>query len=95
MQLGQAIRYYLEPQMVETGYNLIDARHQKDKKHGVKITLIISRQDGQGITHDDCAAVTQIAKTQFEELLEDYILEVSSQGIKLPKKEHQNLAGKT
>lgn len=87
MELSQAIRYYLEPQLVEKGYVLVNAQHQKDKIHGVKITLTIDRTDGTSIAHADCAVVTRIAKVQFEELLEDYILEVSSPGIKSVKKE--------
>lgn len=85
MQLNQAIRYYLEPKLTELGYSLVDAQHQKNKQHGIKITLTVDRTDGKGITHEDCAAVTRLAKIQFEELLEDYILEVSSPGIKKPK----------
>jgi ribosome maturation factor RimP len=85
MELSQAIRHYLEPQLVEKGYILVNAQHQKDKYHGVKIILTIDRVDGTGVAHADCAAVTRMAKVQFEELLEDYILEVSSPGIKKSK----------
>lgn len=87
MELSQAIRHYLEPQLAEKGYVLVNAQHQKDKIHGMKITLTIDRTDGASIAHADCAAVTRMAKAQFEELLEDYILEVSSPGIKSVKKE--------
>jgi ribosome maturation factor RimP len=87
MELSQAIRHYLEPQLAEKGYILVNAQHQKDKIHGVKITLTIDRIDEQSVAHADCAAVTRIAKAQFEELLEDYILEVSSPGIKKVKPE--------
>jgi|GEM_PF-5505458 len=87
MQLGQAIRHYLDPQLAEQGYVLVNVQHQKDKYHGIKITLTIDRTDGKSVSHDDCAAVTRIAKVQFEELLEDYILEVSSPGVKKQKPE--------
>lgn len=87
MELSQAIRCYLEPQLTEKGYVLVNAQHQKDKTHGVKITLTIDRIDGESVAHADCAAVTRIAKVQFEELLEDYILEVSSPGIKNVRKD--------
>ena len=85
MELTQAISHYLELQMAEQGYILVNTQHQKDKYHGVKIVLTIDRTDGTGVSHDDCAAVTRIAKAQFEELLEDYILEVSSPGVKKSK----------
>lgn len=85
MELSQAIRHYLDPQLAGKGYVLVNALHQKDKYHGVKITLTIDRTDGKGVSHEDCAAVTRMAKAQFEELLEDYILEVSSPGIKKSK----------
>lgn len=87
MELHQAIKHYLEPQLAEKGYILVNVQHQKDKFHGIKITLIIDRTDGQSVSHTDCAAVTRIAKVQFEELLDDYILEVSSPGVKNIKKE--------
>jgi ribosome maturation factor RimP len=90
MQLGQAIHHYLDPLLAEKGYALVNAQHQKDTHHGVKITLTIDRLDGKGVSHDDCAAVTRIAKAQFEELLEDYVLEVSSSGV---KKKNSELSG--
>src|SRR5262245_11619585 len=81
MQLNQAIHHYLDPVLKEKGYELVSIQHQKHARHGVKITLFIDRLDGINVTVDDCAAVTRIAQAQFETLLEDYLLEVSSPGI--------------
>ena len=85
MELSEHIQHLIEPAIGEMGFNIVQVRISGKKK--LSMQVMVERQDGQGMTVDDCAAVSRAISALLD--VEDpidapYTLEVSSPGIDRP-----------
>ena len=85
MELSEHIQHLIEPAIGEMGFNIVRVRIFGKKK--LSIQVMVEHQDGQGMTVDDCAAVSRAISALLD--VEDpidapYTLEVSSPGIDRP-----------
>ncbi|MHB8788606.1 MAG: ribosome maturation factor RimP [Desulfobulbaceae bacterium] len=81
-----AIEQYAEPLLRDLGIELVEVQFRREG-HGWVVRLFIDRE--QGVTLDDCAAVSRAISTwlDVEDLIEHaYHLEVSSPGLERPLK---------
>jgi ribosome maturation factor RimP len=81
-----AIEQYAEPLLRDLGIELVEVQFRREG-HGWVLRLFIDRE--QGVTLDDCAAVSRAISTwlDVEDLIEHaYQLEVSSPGLERPLK---------
>jgi ribosome maturation factor RimP len=81
-----AIEQYAEPLLREMGLELVEIQFRREG-HGWVLRLFIDRE--QGVSLDDCAAVSRAISTwlDVEDLIEHaYHLEVSSPGLERPLK---------
>ena len=83
MDLKEKIKELAEKSLTSPAHFLVDVVASKHKP--MKITVIV---DGdQGITIDDCAAVSRVLNDSIETLIEEqYSLEVSTPGLDHPLK---------
>lgn len=92
-----AIEQYAEPLLRDMGLELVEVQFRREG-HGWVLRLFIDRE--QGVTLDDCAAVSRAISTwlDVEDLIEHaYHLEVSSPGLERPLKkieDFQRFAGR-
>lgn len=80
------IEQYAEPLLRDLGLELVEVQFRREG-HGWVLRLFIDRE--QGVTLDDCAAVSRAISTwlDVEDLIEHaYHLEVSSPGLERPLK---------
>ena len=85
MELSEHIQHLIEPAIGEMGFNIVRVRISGKKK--LSMQVMVEYQDGQGMTVDDCAAVSRAISALLD--VEDpidapYTLEVSSPGIDRP-----------
>ena len=85
MELAEHIQHLIEPAISEMGFNIVRVRISGKKK--LSMQVMVEHQDGQGMTVDDCAAVSRAISALLD--VEDpidapYTLEVSSPGIDRP-----------
>ena len=85
MELSEHIQHLIEPAIGEMGFNIVRVRISGKKK--LSMQVMVEHQDGQGMTVDDCAAVSRAISALLD--VEDpidapYTLEVSSPGIDRP-----------
>jgi ribosome maturation factor RimP len=81
-----AIEQYAEPLLRDLGIELVEVQFRREG-HGWVVRLFVDRE--QGVTLDDCAAVSRAISTwlDVEDLIEHaYHLEVSSPGLERPLK---------
>ena len=88
-----------EAELATLGYELVEVELAHEA--GRRVLRIYIDKEGGGITHDDCAAVTQLLSPQLDagEFMEaSYLLEVSSPGIARPLRkaaDFERFAGET
>ncbi len=85
MELPERIQHLIEPAIGEMGFNIV--RVQISGKKKLSMQVMVEHQDGQGMTVDDCAAVSRAisALLDVEDPIEGaFTLEVSSPGIDRP-----------
>lgn len=73
-----------EPDLAAAGYELVEVEFAK--QYGTRLLRVYIDKE-EGITHDDCQAVSQLLNPVLdaEDLIEDnYVLEVSSPGFDRP-----------
>ncbi len=73
-----------EPELLEQGYELVELEYVKQGRTGI-LRVYIDHNDG--ITHTDCAAVSQVLGPILDMddfIAEAYVLEVSSPGVDRP-----------
>ena len=85
MELSEHIQHLIEPAIGEMGFNIVRVRISGKKR--LSMQVMVEHQDGQGMTVDDCAAVSRAISALLD--VEDpidapYTLEVSSPGIDRP-----------
>lgn len=76
----------IEGKISEAGYELVRVQIMGGGKYAT-LQVMVDRKDGEGITVDDCAAVSEIVSGLVEvdpDLTERFGLEVSSPGIDRP-----------
>lgn len=97
----KALEREIEKQIEELGFELVEAMRGGSKTRPL-LRLRIDRPDskpGQGVSLDDCAAVSRAVERYLDErqdLGERYVLEVSSPGIERPlvkARDFQRFAG--
>ena len=79
MELSEHTQHLIEPAIGKMGFNIVRVR--------ISMQVMVEHQDGQGMTVDDCAAVSRAISALLD--VEDpidapYTLEVSSPGIDRP-----------
>lgn len=85
MELPERIQHLIEPAIGEMGFDIVRVRISGKRK--LSMQVMVEHQDGQGMTVDDCAAVSRAisALLDVEDPIKDpYTLEVSSPGIDRP-----------
>ena len=85
MELSERIQGLIEPAIGEMGFGIVRVRISGKKK--LSMQIMVEHQDGQGMTVDDCAAVSRAisALLDVEDPIEGaFTLEVSSPGIDRP-----------
>ena len=85
MELSNRIQRLIEPMIADMGFDIVRVQISGQKK--LLMQVMVENKDGQGITVDDCAAVSRAISALLD--VEDpikggYTLEVSSPGVDRP-----------
>lgn len=85
MELSERVQHLIEPAIGEMGFDIVRVQISGQKK--LSMQVMVEHKDGQGMTVDDCAAVSRAisALLDVEDPVKDaYTLEISSPGIDRP-----------